>query len=498
LFGSGAIGGIVQLYDNPSFTNGFHGQIGYGYGSTNWQNRYANLHFKHQKIGISAKIAYQNADNDFTFRNTAEIGQPLKKAIHASFNYLNINASFYYDMSENDKLKIHFWRSQNYREITPTMTAINTEAIYRDTANRIVGEWTHFFKHFLKQSFLKVRTAYVYDKNFYESNVIQNSQNGIRTSINEAEWNYNFSEKHQIRAGINATFEQSDNSNYTKTHQRTRLALFLNDVLRTRFVDLTGSLRQEWLNNQITPTTFSVGFEKNVLNRHTSPLTSHTSLLLRGSLSRNFNIPTFNDLYWVNLGNQNLVNEQGWSKELGLSFKRKSEQKLLQAHITFFDIDIKNHIVWLPQIDGQWRPTNLQTVLSRGFETWANYQVKQTHFQYRISVNYQFADAKDNNGDVQRYTPQHKGGISIWGQYKTFYLAWQQTASSRRYATTDKTTWTKAFTLSDANVGYTPSVGKQKVDIRLSIFNVLNIDYQVIPFFPNPKRQFRVEATISF
>lgn len=491
LFGSGAIGGIVQLNDNQSFTNGFHGQFGYGYGSTNWHNKYAQLQFNKDKIGASIKVAAQNADNDFTFLNTAEIGQPLRKAVNAAFNYLNINTSFYWDISEKDKLKIHFWRSQNYREITPTMTAVNVGAVYRDTSNRVVGEWTHFFNH----SFLKIRTAYLYDKNFYESNLVKNSQNGIHSSISEAEWNYNFSEKHQIRTGLNVTFDQSDNNNYAATHQRTRLALFVNDVLRTKFIDLTGSLRQEFVNNNTTPTTFSVGFEKNIL----SPFTPHSSqLILRGSFSRNFNIPTFNDLYWANLGNPNLINEQGWSKELGLSFKRKSDTKLLQAHITFFDIDIKNRIVWLPQIDGQWRPTNLAEVQSRGFETWATYSVRQTNLQYRINASYQFADAQDGDGGAQLYTPQHKGSVSIWGQFKGVYMSWQQTASSLRYATTDRSIWTKPFTLADASVGYTPSVGGLKFDMRLAISNVLNTDYQVIPFFPNPKRQFRLEFMVKF
>lgn len=510
LFGSGAIGGIVQLTDNPHQEKGIHGQLGYGMGSTDWQHWHMQLYFNHHKIGTSVKVASQSADNNFSFRNIAEIGQPIQKAIHAGFNYFNINTSFYYDISPNDKLKIHVWRSQNYREITPTMTAVNSNAIYRDTANRIVGEWTHF----LKKSFLKVRTAYVYDKNFYESNIVKNSQNGIHSSISEAEWNYNFSDKHQIRTGVNATFDQSDNNNYKETHQRTRLALFINDVLKTRFVDLTGSLRQEWINNQTTPTTFSTGFEKNLWKKHTqlptqtaqSPPTKPQSfLILRGGVSRNFNIPTFNDLYWANLGNPNLVNEQGLSKEVGLSFKRKNNKKLMQAHLTFFDIDIRNRITWLPQSDGQWRPTNLQKVQSHGFETWANYSTQETHFQYRISANYQFANAKDGNGGVQLYTPQHKGSISLWGQFKSFYASWQQTASSRRYATTDKTTWTKPFTLADVSMGYTLSskksyqtVGKLKIDTRLSVFNILNADYQVVPYFPNPRRQFRLEAGLIF
>jgi vitamin B12 transporter len=489
LFGSGAMGGMVQLNNEKPQQLGIHGQFSYGYGSTNWQNSHAQLGFNTPKISSSVRVAYQSADNDFLFKNTAVIGQPLQNATHAAYHYLNINANLFYEISKNDLLKVNFWRSQNYREITPTMTANNSEAIYRDTANRLVGEWTHFFK----TSFFKFRTAYVYDKNFYQSIVVKNSQNGISTNVNEAEWNYNFTDKHLLRLGFNATFDQSDNNNYENRYQRTRLALFINDVLKTRFIDLTGSVRQEWVAGTTTPTTFSMGFEKNI-----NPQALKTAWILRGAFSRNFSLPSFNDLYWATLGNPNLVNEQGWSKELGISVKQKTDGQTLQAHLTLFDIDIQNRIAWFPQSDGQWRPSNINKVQSKGVETWISYGKMQQDFQYKITLNYQYAHATDDKGGAQLYAPAHKGGMSAWVKYKTLYAAGQQTASSRRFTTTDRTAWAKPYTLADVTLGFTPSFFKLKLDVRLNISNVFGADYQVITYYPSPKRQYRLEASILF
>ena len=216
-------------------------------------------------------------------------------------------------------------------------------------------------------------------------------------------------------------------------------------------------------------------------------------------------MPTFNDLYWPNLGNPDLATEQGWSKEIGLSFKTKKDNQQLQADLTLFDIDITNRIVWQPQSDGQWRPTNLFQVQSRGIETFIRLQGSKQAFQYRISTNYQFAHATDGKGGVQLFVPAHKGGLSTWLHYKKAYIAWQQTASGKRYSTTDKTAWTKPFTLSDVTLGYTPSVYSSKkhafalkTDIRLRVSNVFNTDYEVIRFYPNPRRQYRLEASMNF
>lgn len=495
LCGSGGIGGVVYLDNEKPQNEGVHGNLGYNLGSFGLSNSHAELDFNKKNIGGSVRVSHQKATNDFIFKNTAEIGQPLQHATHAAYDNLNLTANLFGQLSENDFVKFSFWQSYNYRELTPTMTSRNDNAIYRDSANRLAGEWTHFFK----KSSLKLRGAYLLDKNFYESDIVKNSQNGIRSLVGEAEWNFNIASKHNLRAGFNTTSDQSDNNNYREIHERTRLAFFLSDAFTSDFITLTANLRQEWL-EKWQPTTFSVGFEKNLFSK-----TKNAKLLLRGALSRNYSIPTFNDLYWPYLGNPNLETEQGWSKELGVSFKTKKDNQQFQADFTLFGIDIKNRIVWQPQTDGQWRPTNLSQVLSQGFETFVRFQDSKQGFNYRLSANYQFAHATDGNGGVQLFVPTHKGSLSAWLRYKKGYAAWQQTASSKRYGTTDKTTWTNPFTVADVTAGFTPSVFKAKkhnfelkTDIRLRISNVFNADYQVVQFYPNPRRQFLLEILLSF
>ncbi len=516
LFGSGAIGGVIYLDNEKPKTEGLHGQLGYGVGSFEAKNGHAELSFNKKKIGGSIRIAQQSAKNDFLFKNTAEIGQPLQRANPAAYTLFNATANLFAEVTNKDFVKINFWQSHNYREITPTMTARNDNAIYRDSATRLVGEWAHFFK----KSYIKMRGAYVYDKNAYQSDIVPNSQNGIRSTIGEVEWNGNISAKNTLRVGVNATKDQSNNTNYKENHQRTRLALFINDAYISDFITLTANVRQEY-RDQFQPTTFSTGFEKKLFPRPRGerkqnhelstinyPLsTTNYQLILRGAISRNFNIPTFNDLYWAELGNPNLVSEQGWSKELGLSLKSKVDNRYYQAHLTVFDIQMDNRITWLPQSNGQWRPTNIDRVQSRGIETYASYQWKTTHFQYKIKGNYQFAHATNGKGGVQLFVPAHNGSLSGWLKYRSFYASWQQTASSKRYGTSDKTTWTNPFTLADATVGFmppsrlfrdVPSVKKTNFDVRLHVSNVFNTDYQVIRFYPNTKRTFWLNLNLVF
>ncbi len=502
LFGSGAIGGVVYLDNEKPKSDGFQAQLGYGLGSYGFRNEQLEVGFNNKKIGSSFRIAHQAATNDFLFRNTAEIGKPLQRATHSAYDLWNMTANLYFMITPKDYLKVNYWQSDNDRDITPTMTARNDNATYKDKAQRMVGEWTHLFN----KSYFKIRQAYIFDKNIYNSDVVQNSQNNIRSLISEADWNIHFTPKHTLRVGANSTFDQSKSNNYLNNHERTRLALFINDALTTDFITLTANIRQEYL-NKLQPTTFSLGFEKEIKAFGVKEKAAATNypFLLRGSLSRNYNVPTFNDLYWAELGNLNLETEQGWSKEVGISYKNHNKRSSFQAHLTAFAIDMSNRIVWQPQTDGRWRPTNINRFLSRGIETWTRYEGTIRAFIYKINAQYQYVHATDGNGGVQLFVPSHNGSVSAWLTYKKAYFSWTQTASSKRFGTTDKTTWTNPFTLADVTLGLTPSVKLRfgqlnalKTDIRLQVTNVFNTDYQVIRFYPNPKRMVRLAVGLGF
>jgi vitamin B12 transporter len=490
LCGASAIGGMILLDNQSSGQQGFHAEIGGGYGTTDWRYWKMKARYETAKNSFNFRITQQKADNDFAFRNTSAIGQPLERAVNSDYNLLTINGSWIFSFGKKDVLKTHFWGSQNFRRIVPTMTTVSDNALYRDTSYRLTSEWSHYFKKVL----WKTRVAYLFDNNFYASEVIKNSQNGIRSWVGESEYFLDISANNSLRVGINNTLERSVNNNYVENHVRHRLAFFINEKIRTRWADLTANVRHEWVDAASTPMSFAIGAERDIF-----PQKENRRLWSRAAVSRNFSLPTFNDLYWANLGNPNLINELGLSKELGISFLNIFKNKKWEHHLTFFHINIDNRIAWLPQSDGKWRPTNIEEVLSRGIETWSVMTVKTSSGQYKIRGQYQFVKATDATGGTQLYLPQHSGSVSFWWQYRKHFISWQQTASSRRFAATDRSTFTKPFTTADLTVGHHFFWAKKvKTDLQLQIFNLFNTDYQVIPFYPNPKRQFRVSAFTHF
>ena len=498
LYGSGAIGGAIYLDNTQEKKQGFQANLGLKTGSFGLFGENLKISTSSEKLSASFRLSHQSAKNDFLFKNTAEIGQPLQRLQNAAFDKLNLTASLFFNLNKNNTLKIHAWDSRNDRQLAPTMTANNDKARLQDATSRLAAEYGHF----KNQQYTKLRVAYFDEDNFYKSLVIDSSRNRAKTVIAEMEQNIDFNNNNALRFGINFTKNTALSNNFNKTQTRNRLATFAAyqfDILKTKF-GITA--RQELVDSKLIPFTFSIGFERGFrisdFGFRTAPLAEtrnpKSETLLRGSFSRNHNLPALNDLYWAQLGNPNLKAENGFSGELGMDFKQKQSKLSLTA----FAIKTKDQIQWSPQADGLWHPSNLNTVFSRGFEAVFSTFFEKGDLKFHINTQYQLARATDLSKKQLLYTPIHSGGAMLKLLYKNVFFQYNQTASSRRYATTDNTVFTKPFTLGAITTGSDFTIGKFKTTLQVRVLNVFNMDYQVIPFYANPRRQFSIDLNGRF
>ena len=73
---------------------------------------------------------------------------------------------------------------------------------------------------------------------------------------------------------------------------------------------MVGSVRQEWVNTTKVPLTWTLGIDYYLKQW----------LKLKANASRLYRIPTLNDLFWKEGGNQNLLPENGYAFESGIQF----------------------------------------------------------------------------------------------------------------------------------------------------------------------------------
>jgi len=95
------------------------------------------------------------------------------------------------------------------------------------------------------------------------------------------------------------------------------------------------------------------------------------NFMVKGSVGKTYRSPTFNDLYWPDAGNPDLVPEHGWTYEVRLE---SAPAPGLSAAVSCYLRDIYDRIAWLPREDGLWQPQNVNRLIIRGIDIDLNYQ----------------------------------------------------------------------------------------------------------------------------
>lgn len=485
LFGSGAIGSTIFFDNEKPNEQGVKGKINAGVGSFDFQQYSANLRYRSGKFAGETRISTQLAENDFSFRNTTELGAPVRKAVNAAYWRRNLTQHLFFEIKKNQFLKVHFWHSQNQRSLMPSLTSANDNAILKDTSSRVVTEWTGFLGKYI----MKVRSAFSQDNNLYASNTIAASRNKLNTFVNEAELNRDFGKNMHSRLALNYTSEHSLSSNFLEKFKRNRLAILLNQVVVVpQLASFSLNLRQEFYSGRSSPFTFNAGADRKISK----------GWRFRASVSRVYNLPALNDLYWKDLGNPDLKPEKGWSGEAGVSGVLKEQKnQQLDFHFTFYWIFLNNRILWQPS-NGIWIPGNLNTMRSNGIEVMSNFKQNINKWALKGSVQYQLASARGDEGRQLIYIPVHNGSLSFTAVYKQFSIFYQQAASSRRYMSIDHSTWTYGFTTSNVGISYLLKLNRTSTMMTLRALNVFNTSYQVIQYFPNPGRNIKIDLTFNF
>lgn len=490
IYGSGAIGGAIYLDNDIANKKGFHSELGLLSGSYGLMGQSMKISTGNNKMAAAFRLSHQASKNEFIYKNTADIGQPLKYIENAAFERFNLTGSFFFNIGKNHFLKINAWESRNDRGVIPTMTAQNDKAHLEDAHSRITAEWS-FFKN---NTVTKARAAYFDEDNFYRSTIVDSSRNRVKTTIGEIEHNIEWRNNQSLRMGINWTHNTALTNNYEKTYERTRLAAFSAYNIKIFKTDFSFAVRQELLDKQFIPFTYSLGFQRALLNIENAP---QLRWILRGSASRNYNLPSLNDLYWTNLGNPNLKAENGVSVELGTDLNVQHSPTISsKISFTSYAMKTKDWIQWSPNSEGVWKPANLNTVFSKGVEAFYKWAYLKKDFSTHFNINYQLAQSTDTEGYQLLYTPIHSSNAGVFLKYKKLYFQYNQSASSRRFSTTDNSTWTKAFSIGNSTIGSTFSIKKCTLDASFKITNIFNADYQIIAFYPNPRQQMFINVSL--
>ncbi len=305
-----------------------------------------------------------------------------------------------------------------------------------------------------------------------------------------------------LKSGVEMA-NQAVNSSQAGKHQRQRQAVYLlvdwlafeNESTSQAF-HLNGGIRTEHYGGHASVVMPVIGAGYN-----------YRRMQIYTSAGQNYRLPSFNDLYWVPGGNQNLKPEYSRNFEIGLRQLWPVARWLGRFEISLYRNDVKDKIRWLPESSGYWTPRNIARVRSRGIEI--DVQLGHVNNRDNIRFSYTFGRATKQSPEIPGdrtvdnqlpYLPQEQWSFAAqtgWRRWRTGILV-QKTGFRYLDFSNEANAILPSFTTARWWLRTKIFWGMLQFQPEVSVENLTNKRYEVIKGFPMPQRYVRLGCTFEF
>ncbi|MFG6385079.1 MAG: TonB-dependent receptor [Muribaculaceae bacterium] len=240
------------------------------------------------------------------------------------------------------------------------------------------------------------------------------------------------------------------------------------------------------------------------------PLRSNKSFSVRAFYKRSFRMPTFNDLYYADMGNSQLSPERVTQYNVGLLYEytRSGLIPAVRVSVDAYYNKVKDKIVAYPK--GQqfrWTMLNLGVVDIKGVDVSASMTVnpvEKLFLTLRAQYTYQRAiditnPADNYYKDQIPYIPHHSGSAVFNASWRRWNLNYSFIYVGERYNQQEniRYNYTQPWYTSDVSVSHDFPVKKANLRILAEVNNIFSQDYDVIINYPMPKRNFRISLMVE-
>lgn len=474
-----AIGGKIELINELKFIPQFTNELLLRYGSFNtWE---ANVGSKYANDNFSFNLNFSRNSSDNDFEYYTEKG---RKNSNGQFYNNNISVAAGHKLNAKNTLKFYGNVFQSNRHLS-VLTPYATKSNYEDFNTRSLIDWESSFRKIessLKFAYLTEQYKYFpnIDKKFYELGKVKTTllKHNLRYFINSK-----FNLSSQIEFVHNQGFS-GDQMRETSRNIGSASLTFKHQILPK--ITYEASVRQEF-SDYGNPTLYSLG-----------TLISFSDFYqLQLNTSKNFRIPTYNDLYTPGVGNLELNPENSYQFEIGNKFSLDG----FHLHVNAYYNQVEDLIRWIPNVNPLggilWRPENVEDVKIYGIEGIFNLKKSFQKHHLALSSTYAYTISEDQKTNKQLiYTPIHKATAALSYSWEKISFFTQFLYNGKVFTTTQHERELPEYYL--INIGLDYDFGNKKTyKIGVEVLNLMNYKYQNVEARPMPGRSFHVFANIK-
>jgi iron complex outermembrane receptor protein len=446
-----------------------------------------------EKIYSRTAVSLMNSTNNFSYKDLQGENRHLPHAAIFKGGFMQDVA---FRLPNNQYIMASEWFQYAGRDIPPTLTEENSEASEIDRSWRTMVSW----KNFHEKGTMEAKVAYFNEYTLYKdplASVYSTIQSQTISGSFENTWD--IGKNSSIFGGTQFTYEYADLDYYEKPEDQENLAIFASYRYNIPSVNWQFSLngRQEFLTVFHPPFLFSIGGEGKIWR----------FISARFNVSRNFRAPTLNERFWQPGGNPDLKPEESWNEEVGILLENHFASSGIKLTLTAFNSRVENWILWLPG-GSYWSVENAGEVWARGIEVIGEQSLKLGEVKIFFSESYSYTKATNEKKLFELdasykkqliYTPVNRFVIRAGLTSEGYNITLKGNYTGEVFTTKDNLESLPSTFLLDAVFSKSFKMKKiHPLTLQLNLNNILNTDYQSVPYRPMPGINFLVTCRMAF
>lgn len=498
IYGSEAIGGVINIITKSNHSKELGIGVTAGYGSYNSGLLSLNLSKSFSRFSFNMDYVKEKSENNFKYFFNDGINKILKERLNSGFSSSDyvFNAS----MKTGKYSEINFYTGYKIsdRNIPGQETGSEpSDAIQKDNnLNSIVS-----FRHRFSAKFLAI-TKFNYQNNLseYTNSTVTKSYYRNKYYSNSAQ--INFTGKNlELISGYDISYSALKSNELTDNIKRIQYGIFLvSEYNLSGKIKLFPSARYDYISDiKRSVLSGKIGFNYRP--------EKELNLNFRSSAGNSFSAPTFNELYWINLGSKDLKPETALNFDAGFifGFNNISSNTI---ELTYTYIKAKDKIVWTPGQNGNWTPQNLSSTESEALS--ADFRISKKfnrNLSSEIDLMYSYTSSKKSGADFENdptegkqifYIPKNLFKINVNVNYRNSGLNLFYIFTGKRYTDQENIGFLPANYMLESNIYHKFVMHNISALVRFEVNNILNSDYQIISGYPMALRNFKVSLSLNY
>ena len=487
LYGSGAIGGTVHLNNDLVFKKQFTNDFRIAYGSFNTFGANYKMNVANEKWNAQIGISHNSSENEYPYVGLFTWKGVQRKNLNGEYFNTSFNANLGYKINQHNIIKFYSQTSDTDRHLS-LISESDSKTKYVNSFSRnlleYVGDYNRFSANF--------KSAYVFENYQYFGDIDSDyfSFGKSECVITKLDLGYKLLKSLKINGAVDYNHTKGFGTSFGTNVREIGSVAFMAKWNVTKKWQNEFGVRKEITNNYQSPLLFSVGTSYAFSKFYN----------LKANFSKNYRIPTYNDLYWIgssDYGNPDLKPESAYQAELGnvISYKK------ITLSQTFYYIKIKDMINWVPgNASGGWSPQNTDRVNTYGAETLLGWATNLGNHYFRVNGTYAYTISENEETKKQLFfVPFHKMTGALAYSYRKFSVNYQYLYNGFVYTRSDndpKQT-VKAYQVSNAGIDYDFRLLNSS-KLGFQVLNLFNEKYQSLEDRPFPGRNFNMYITLKF